>query len=49
MAKPALNCLRDYEEQKKAGGEITFDPIKLGIKNATFWEKRLEQKAKDKL
>jgi len=48
VAKPALNCLRDYEEQKKAGGEIIFDPIKLGIKNATFWEKRLEQKRKEK-
>jgi len=48
VAKPALNCLRDYEDQKKAGGEITFDPVKLGIKNATFWEKRLAEKAKEK-
>ena len=41
MHKPTITCLRDYEAQKKAGGPITFDPVKLGIKNATFWEKRL--------
>ncbi len=41
MYKPTMRCLRDFEVQKKAGGPITFDPVKLGIKNATFWEKRL--------
>lgn len=41
IAKPTILCLRDYEKQKKAGGPITFDPVKLGIKNATFWEQRL--------
>jgi AGCS family alanine or glycine:cation symporter len=41
MHKPTITCLKDYEAQKKAGGPITFDPVKLGIKNATFWEKRL--------
>lgn len=41
LHKPTITCLRDYEAQKKAGGPITFDPVKLGIKNATFWEKRL--------
>jgi len=40
IAKPTMLCLRDYEAQLKAGGPITFDPIKLGIKNATFWEQR---------
>lgn len=41
IAKPAIKALKDYEEQKKAGVEnYTFDPIKLGIKNATFWENR---------
>jgi len=50
MHKPTITCLRDYEAQKKAGGPITFDPVKLGIKNATFWEKRLEaQKQKSQL
>jgi AGCS family alanine or glycine:cation symporter len=47
VAKPALTCLSDYEDQKKKGGKITFDPVKLGIKNATFWEKRLEKQSKD--
>jgi AGCS family alanine or glycine:cation symporter len=40
MAKPAIKALKDYEEQRKAGvTEYTFDPKKLGIKNADFWEK----------
>lgn len=47
LHKPTITCLRDYEAQKKAGGPITFDPVKLGIKNATFWEKRLEQQKKN--
>lgn len=47
MYKPTMRCLRDYEEQKKTGGPVTFDPVKLGIKNATFWEKRLEQQQKN--
>ncbi|MCH8491874.1 MAG: alanine:cation symporter family protein [Idiomarina sp.] len=41
VAKPAIMCLRDYEAQKKAGGPIIFDPIKLGITKADFWEKRI--------
>jgi AGCS family alanine or glycine:cation symporter len=43
MAKPAIACLKDYEAQQKAGihrDDMTFDPVKLGIKNATFWEER---------
>jgi len=43
VAKPAILCLRDYERQLKSGEPITFDPVKLGIKNATFWEQRLEK------
>ena len=42
--KPTIICLRDYEAQLKAGGPITFDPIKLGIKNASFWEERAKSK-----
>lgn len=41
VAKPAILCLRDYEAQRKLGGPIGFDPVSLGIKNATFWENRL--------
>ncbi|RXJ00361.1 alanine:cation symporter family protein [Anaerobacillus alkaliphilus] len=38
LAKPALAALRDYEEQKKQGLDPVFDPVKLGIKNADYWE-----------
>ena len=39
MGRPALKALKDYEAQRKAGVETyTFDPQKLGIKNADFWE-----------
>lgn len=44
MAKPAVIALKDYEAQQKAGvSKYTFDPIKLGIKNATFWEERAKK------
>lgn len=38
LTKPALKVLRDYEAQKKDGKDPVFDPIKLGIKDADFWE-----------
>jgi len=42
MSKPAIKALHDYEEQQRANVETyTFDPQKLGIKNAVFWEKRI--------
>ncbi|SET28576.1 alanine/glycine:cation symporter family protein [Thalassotalea agarivorans] len=38
VAKPALKALKDYEAQQKAGvEEFSFDPEKLGIKNADHW------------
>lgn len=41
MAKPAIKALKDYEEQKKAGvTKYTFDPEKLGIKNADLWQNK---------
>lgn len=41
MGRPAMRALKDYEAQRKAGVEkYTFDPIKLGIKNAHFWENK---------
>ena len=41
VGQPALRALKDYEEQRKAGVEkFTFDPEKLGIKNADFWKKK---------
>jgi len=39
MGKPALKALKDYEAQRSQGVQkYSFDPIKLGIKNAKFWE-----------
>jgi AGCS family alanine or glycine:cation symporter len=44
MAKPAIKALKDYEEQKKQNVDnYTFDPKKLGIKNASFWVDRLKK------
>ena len=44
VAKPAIKALRDYEAQKAAGvKKYTFDPLALGIKNAKFWEDRINQ------
>ncbi len=41
LARPTMKVLRDYEQQMKAGvTEYTFDPVKLGIKNADYWVKR---------
>lgn len=41
MAKPAVKALKDYEAQQKQGVEkYTFDPDKLGLKNADFWKNR---------
>lgn len=49
MAKPAILALKDYEEQQQAGvAKFTFDPIKLGITGATYWEqKRADQIEKE--
>lgn len=46
---PSLKALKDYEEQMKAGvTNYTFDPVKLGIRNAVFWEKRIAQANQEK-
>ncbi len=37
LQKPAIVALEDYEAQKRAGLEPSFDPDKLGIANAGFW------------
>lgn len=45
MAKPAIKALKDYEDQKKRNvSKYTFDPEKLGIRNAVFWVDRLKQR-----
>lgn len=37
VQKPALQALKDYEQQKKAGLDPTYDPEKFGISNAGIW------------
>jgi len=37
-----VKVLRDYEHQMKAGGHITFEPEKLGIKNTECWNKTVQ-------
>lgn len=45
MAKPAIAALKDYEKQQKQGvDEYLFNPVKLGIKNATYWEGKYKRK-----
>ncbi|WP_134703580.1 sodium:alanine symporter family protein [Ammoniphilus sp. YIM 78166] len=42
LTKPALKVLKDYEMQKKEGKDPVFDPVKLGITDAEFWEKEYQ-------
>ncbi len=44
LQKPAIDALKDYEKQKKAGIEPVFDPKALGIRDADFWETDLKNK-----
>jgi len=40
-SKPAITALKDYESQRKAGVKrYIFNPKKLGIKNAHFWNEQ---------
>ncbi|MFB1296710.1 alanine/glycine:cation symporter family protein [Mycobacterium sp. pW049] len=48
LQQPAYKALRDYEKQKKQGLDPQFDPVALGIKNATFWENRNPATGKDR-
>lgn len=43
LTKPALKVLKDYDNQIKEGKDPVFDPVKLGITNADFWEKEYKQ------
>lgn len=39
MGKPAIKALKDYEAQRAQGvSDYKFEPKKLGIKNAHFWD-----------
>ena len=44
IAKPAVIALRDYESQKSAKVDnYSFDPKKLGINGADFWQNRIDK------
>jgi AGCS family alanine or glycine:cation symporter len=47
-SKPTMACLRDYEEQLKNDAPVTFNPKKLGIQHATFWEDRFNNAKSEK-
>ena len=39
VSSPAIKALQDYESQKQQGAtKFTFNPLKLGITNAEFWQ-----------
>ncbi|WP_165310496.1 alanine/glycine:cation symporter family protein [Vibrio ziniensis] len=45
LSKPTMAALKDYEDQQKQGvEEYLFNPVKLGIKNATYWEEKYKRK-----
>ncbi len=48
LTKPTLKILRDYEAQLKDGKDPVFDPVKLGIDNADFWEKEYKYDSVEK-
>ncbi len=43
LSKVGLATLRDYEEQRKSGQPLRFDPGKLGIGNAVLWKQIMKQ------
>ncbi|WP_057767758.1 alanine/glycine:cation symporter family protein [Cytobacillus praedii] len=45
LTKPAIKVFKDYEAQKKAGLDPVFDPIKVGIKGADFWEEKCKEES----
>ncbi|MCI2255375.1 alanine:cation symporter family protein [Domibacillus sp. PGB-M46] len=49
LTKPALQVLKDYEMQKKAGKDPVFNPEKLGIKGAEFWEGKYKETQREEL
>ncbi len=43
LSPKALRTLKDYEKQEKEKKDPVFDPGKLGIENAEFWEEKREE------
>jgi alanine or glycine:cation symporter, AGCS family len=46
LSKTGFKVLKDYESQIKEGKDPVFDPIKIGIKDADFWENDYKEHAK---
>jgi len=38
LTRVGLATLKDYEAQRKSGRPLSFDPGKLGIRNAGLWD-----------
>jgi len=48
LTRVGLATLKDYEAQRKSGQPLSFDPEKLGIRNAGLWKQiRKEQQKQD--
>ncbi|MBO9128846.1 alanine/glycine:cation symporter family protein [Bacillus sp. 165] len=47
LQKPAIIALKDYEKQKAEGKDPIFDPQKLGIQDADFWETEYQKREKE--
>src|SRR5699024_2700975 len=41
LQQPAFKLLRDFERQMKLGLDPVFEPEKIGIRNADFWDQRV--------
>ncbi|WP_409304714.1 alanine/glycine:cation symporter family protein [Peribacillus sp. SCS-155] len=40
LTKPAIRVFKDYVRQKKAGKDPVFNPARVGIQGADFWEEK---------
>ena len=41
LQQPAFKLLRDFERQTKLGLDPVFEPEKIGVRNADFWDQRV--------
>lgn len=47
LTKPTLKILKDFDVQMKAGKDPVFDPVKVGIKGADFWEEKNQEETRN--
>ncbi len=48
LSRVGLATLKDYEQQRKSGKPLTFEPEKLGIRNAGLWKQIAKEQDKTK-